>query len=232
MFLFKIAPTPLFIERLYIYKIIKENFNKPIEINPDLSKFDINTCHLCDKKTENNPVKNHCHYTSKMLGYAHNKCNLKYKSKKDNVNNDYIINIFAHNSQNFDQSFLIRALQNLDNKIPFSCLPRNSNKFISIQIGPFIFKDSYLFLDKRLDYLTKTIDDNNRKSLKQEFGENYQLLTKKGIYPYDYFDNTKKYDEQKIPDKKEFFNKIDKKIQMKIVIMLKMYLKNLNVKIY
>ena len=27
-------------------------------------------------------------------------------------------------------------------------------------------------------------------SLKQEFGENYQLLTKKGIYPYDYFDNT------------------------------------------
>ena len=51
VFLFKIAPTPLFIERLYIYKIIKENFNKPIEINPDLSKFDINTYHLCDKAT-------------------------------------------------------------------------------------------------------------------------------------------------------------------------------------
>ena len=48
-----------------------------------------------------------------MLGYAHNECNLKYKFKKDNI--------FAHNSQNFDQSFLIKALQNLDNKIPFSC---------------------------------------------------------------------------------------------------------------
>ena len=132
-----------------------------------------------------------------MLGYAHNKCNLKYKFKKDNINGYYLISVFAHSSQNFDQSFLIRALQNLDNKIPFSCLRRNSNKFISLQIGSFIFKDSYLFLDKSLDYLTGTINGNDRISLKQEFGENYQLLFKKGIYPYDYFDNTKKYNEQK-----------------------------------
>ena len=99
----------------------------------------------------------------------------------------------------------------MDNKIPFSCLPRNSNEFISLQIGSFIFKDSYLFLDKRLDYLTGTIDDIDRISLKQEFGENYQLLTKKSIYPYDYFDNTKKYDENKLTDKKEFFYKINNK---------------------
>ena len=49
----------------------------------------------------------------------------------------------------------------------------------------------------------------DRISLKQEFGENYQLLTKKGIYPYDYFDNTKKYNEQKLPNKEEFFNNIN-----------------------
>ena len=201
----------IFTERPYIWETIKLNFNKPIERNPDLTKFDINTCHLCNKKIIDKPVKNHCHFTSKMLGYAHNKCNLRYKFNKDNVNDEYLINVFAHNSQNFDQSFLIRALQNLDNKIPFSCLPRNSNKFISLQIGSFIFKDSYLFLNKSLDYLTKTIDDNDRISLKQEFGENYQLLTKKGIYPYDYFDNTKKYNEQKLPNKEEFFNKINNK---------------------
>ena len=201
----------VFTERKYIYETIKENFNKQIESNPDLTKFDINTCHLCNKKIISKPVKNHCHFTSKMLGYAHNKCNLRYKFKKDNVNDEYLINVFAHNSQNFDQSFLIRALQNLDNKIPFSCLPRNSNKFISLQIGSFIFKDSYLFLNKSLDYLTGTINDDDRISLKQEFGKNYQLLTKKGIYPYDYFDNTKKYNEQKLPDKKEFFNKINNK---------------------
>ena len=52
----------IFTERLNIYKIIKENFNKPIESNPNLSKFDINTCHLCDKKIRNNPVKNQSLY--------------------------------------------------------------------------------------------------------------------------------------------------------------------------
>ena len=202
----------IFTERPYINKIIDENFNKPIEHNPDLSKFNINICHLCNEKIEDNPVRNHCHYSGKMLGYAHNECNLQYKFKKDNVHNDYSINIFGHNSQNFDQSFLIRALQNLDNRIPFSCLPRNSNKFISIQIGPFIFKDSYLFLNKGLDYLTGTIDDNDRISLKQEFGEeNYKLLTKKGIYPYDYFDEKEKYCETELPEKEKFFNELNSK---------------------
>ena len=199
----------IFTERPYINKIIDENFNKPIEHNPDLSKFNINICHLCNEKIEDNPVRNHFHYSGKMLGYAHNECNLQYKFKKYNVHNDYLINIFGHNSQNFDQSFLIRALQNLDYRIPSSCLPRNSNKFISIQIGPFIFKDSYLFLNKGLDYLTETIDDNDRISLKQEFvEENYKLLTKKGIYPYDYFDNKNTYDELQLPEKEKFFNKL------------------------
>ena len=40
----------IFTEKLYINEIIQNNFNKPIEQNPDLSKFDINICHLCNKK--------------------------------------------------------------------------------------------------------------------------------------------------------------------------------------
>ena len=66
-------------------------------------------------------------------------------------------------------------------------------------------------MNKSLDYLTGTIDDIDRIPLKQEFGENYQLLCKKGIYPYDYFHNIKKYNEQKLPNKEEFFNKINNK---------------------
>ena len=143
-----------------------------------------------------------------MLGFAHNKCNLQYKFPKDDVNNKYLISVFAHNAQNFDNSFLIKALNNIEN-VSFSALPRNSNKFISLKIENFIFKDSFLFLNKSLDYLTKTIDDKDRVSLKQEFGENYKLLTKKGIYPYDYFDNIKKYNEKKLPDHTNFKNELN-----------------------
>ena len=46
------------------------------------------------------------------------------------------------------------------------------------------------------------MNDDDRISLKQEFDEeNYRLLTKKGIYPYDYFHNIKKYKENKLPIK-------------------------------
>ena len=143
-----------------------------------------------------------------MLGFSHDKCNLQYKFPKDNVNNKYLISVFAHNSQNFDNSFLIKALNNIEN-VSCNALPRNSNKFISLKIENFIFKDSYLFLNKSLDYLTKTIDNDDRISLRQEFGENYKLLIKKGIYPYDYFGNIKKFNETKIPDHTNFKNKLN-----------------------
>ena len=47
----------IFTERIYIWKIIKENFNKPIESNPNLTKFDVNTCHLCNKRLKINQLK-------------------------------------------------------------------------------------------------------------------------------------------------------------------------------
>ena len=63
-----------------------------------------------------------------------------------------------------------------------------------------------------LDYLTSTISDEDRIPLKQEFGEeNYKLLTKKGIYPYNYFDKKEKYDELQLPEKEKFFNKLNNK---------------------
>ena len=52
----------IFTERPYINKIIDEKLKK----NPDLSKFNINICHLCNEKIEYNPVRNHCHYSGKM----------------------------------------------------------------------------------------------------------------------------------------------------------------------
>ena len=56
----------IFTERLYIWKIIKENFSNPIEHNPDLIKFDINTCHLCNKKYMINQLR--------IIVILHQKC--------------------------------------------------------------------------------------------------------------------------------------------------------------
>ena len=55
-----------FTEKPYIYKITKENFNKPIESNPDLTKFDVNTCHSCNKKLKIDQLK--------IIVILHQKC--------------------------------------------------------------------------------------------------------------------------------------------------------------
>ena len=41
----------------YINDIIEKYFNKLIEDNPDLSKFNRNICHLCSKKILKNLLK-------------------------------------------------------------------------------------------------------------------------------------------------------------------------------
>ena len=64
----------IFTERPYINKIIDEHFNKPIEKNLDLSKFNI--CHLCNKEVIDDPVRNHCHYSGKITNVIYN-INLK-----------------------------------------------------------------------------------------------------------------------------------------------------------
>ena len=44
---------------------------------------------------------------------------------------------------------------------------------------------------------------------KKEFGEKAELLSRKGIYPYDYMNGINKFSEEKLPQKEEFFSKLN-----------------------
>ena len=46
----KMLNNLLTVDNDYINDFIEKNFDKPIENNPDLSKFNKDMCHLCDKK--------------------------------------------------------------------------------------------------------------------------------------------------------------------------------------
>ena len=43
------------------------------------------------------------------------------------------------------------------------------------------------------------------KETRKEFGERVELLSRNGIYPYDYMNGIKKFSEEKLPPKEEFF---------------------------
>ena len=58
--------------------------------------------------------------------------------------------------------------------------------------------------------------DNLKKSgldkfvyLEKEFEEKFELLTQKGIYPYDYMNSLEKFSETQLPAKADFYSKLN-----------------------
>ena len=86
-----------------------------------ISKKEFNTD---DKK--HYKVKDHCHYTGKYRGAAHNICNLRYKIPKE-------IPIVFHNGSTYDYHFIIKELvKEFDGN--FECLGENTEKYITFSV--------------------------------------------------------------------------------------------------
>ena len=63
-----------------------------------------NTCYICKKDFNNDcKVRDHCHFTGKYRGAAHNTCNLRYKVPKN-------IPVIFHNGSTYDYHFIIKEL--------------------------------------------------------------------------------------------------------------------------
>ena len=88
-------------------------------------------CYICKKEFNNNDKKNykvrdHCHYTSKYRGAAHNICNLRYNVLKE-------IPIVFHNSFIYDYHFIIKELVK-EFEGNFECLGENTEKYITFSV--------------------------------------------------------------------------------------------------
>ena len=132
-------------------------------------------CDICKKEfsnneRKNNKVRDHCHYTDKYRGAAHNTCNLRYKVPKE-------IPIAFHNGSIYDYHFIIKELvkEFLGN---FECLGEKTEKYITFSVPikkkienkdleityKIKFIDSYRFmassLSKLVDNLSEEIHNN------------------------------------------------------------------------
>ena len=56
-----------------------------------------------------------------------------------------------------------------------------------------------------LDALAKNLSPEKLKQTKKVFGEKWEIVSKKGFYPYDWMDSLEKFHET-LPDKNEFFS--------------------------
>ncbi|CAG9825674.1 unnamed protein product [Phaedon cochleariae] len=69
------------------------------------------------------------------------------------------------------------------------------------------------FLGAGLDALAKTMNVEDLRILKKEFRSanvsQFKLLTRIGVFPYDYINGTQKLDETKLPSIKNFYNRLN-----------------------
>ena len=79
-----------------------------------------------DSDKKHHKVKDHCHYTGKYRGAAHNICNLRYRIPKE-------IPIVFHNGSTYDYHFIIKELvKEFDGN--FECLGENTEKYITFSV--------------------------------------------------------------------------------------------------
>ena len=133
----------------------KDNYNKE------------NICYICKKDFNNDTkVRDHCHFTGKYRGAAHNTCNLRYKIPKN-------IPVIFHNGSTYDYHFIIKELAcEFDGN--FECLGENTEKYITFSVPikkridnknidityKIKFIDSFRFMATSLSKLVDNLTDN------------------------------------------------------------------------
>ena len=179
-------------------------------------------CHICYKPfTLKDPkVRDHCHYTGLYRGPAHSLCNLRYKIPS------YIPVVF-HNLSGYDAHLFIRELgahasdmeviaKNKEDYISFSIkVPVDSyidkngeekDKLIELR-----FIDSFKFMSSSLDSLTKNLVRGGKKLFGfEDYSElQYGLLTRKGVYPYEYINSWDRFEETKLLPISAFYSNLN-----------------------
>ena len=153
-------------------------------------------CWICQKgfKEKDKKVRDHCHFTGQFRGAAHNQCNLQFKKPK-------FTPVIFHNLSGYDAHLFVKNLGKSEGNI--KCIPNNEEKYISfskeivvddyekdgkkVEVKHEIrFLDSFKFMASSLDGLAGKLAKSDLSKfiqIKKEFGEKYELMTKKGIYP-------------------------------------------------
>lgn len=172
-------------EQIFLTKEDEENYKNALN------------CYLCDesllKDGKVDKCRDHCHYTGKYLGCAHNSCNMKRQIKKCrydckghfNDNGEHIKNackyynlpIVLHNMTSYDSKYIIRAIYlhakknniDLSDKRVLKFISKSNEKISSIYYRGLYFIDSFCFIASSLDSISSKLKNEDKNATYDNF---------------------------------------------------------------
>ena len=200
----------------YCKNVMKKDFNRPLRMTKDNEKEfqKADKCHICDKKYNETDVRvrDHCHITGQYRGSAHQDCNLNFQITDK-------IPVIFHNLRGYDSHFIMQEIGEIVKKHTYTnkkgekcqmninAIPNNMEKYMAFMLGNHLtFIDSFQFMSSSLDKLVSNLPKESLIYTSQKFkGKELDLMSQKGVYPYDFMDSFDKFNE-KLPPKEEFYS--------------------------
>ena len=193
------------------YIILSQSIQWPPLTKSQLTEYKQATkCHTCFKpfSEKKRKVRDHCHQSGLYRGAAHSSCNLQQKIP------NYTPVIFQ-NLAGYDAHLFIRELakytagvgiiaKNTEDYISFS-IKVEVDKYVNKEGNERMKKMELKFIDS-IKFVSSSLDSlvNNLAKGSHEFWgfdnyncRQYELLIRKGIYPYEYMDSWDKFQRNK-----------------------------------
>ena len=195
-----------------------------------LNKRQAKRCWICenDFDVEDDPEStidlDHCHFSGKFLGCAHEKCNRARRY----VN---FIPVVGHNIQNYDLHHICLALNECEPTTTVQVILATDEKYISMTFGVLIetittdegktkkiyeylrFIDSYKMMNSSLEKLTAILPTDQFVILNSMFpgisDSDLELLKQKGHYPYSYVSDRSKFLDTTLPPLENWRNTLE-----------------------
>ena len=99
-------------------------------------------------------------------------------------------------------------------KSDFSILPRNEEQIITMRISKYKLIDSFSFMKESLDTLSSNLKDKGKEffvqtqKLAKYSRTKFNMLTSKGVYPYEYMTDMRKLEETELPEIEDFYSSL------------------------
>ena len=210
-------------------RIVREEFQKPLVMTwvNERDFQNATKCHICARKFRGEKVRDHCHITGQYRGAAHRDCNLKWAISPEKLK----IPVIFHNLKGYDCHFIMQKLGKLINEdvvydiaefkdpdgnlqyakrsINIGVIASNFEKYMGFRLGNHLtFIDSFSFMSQSLDRLSSNLSDDAFFYSREAFpnDDQFRLIKKKGVYPYDYMDSFQRFSENSLPEIEDFYS--------------------------